>query len=1040
MDRLVRFMVERHLLVNVITAAVIVLGIIAARSTNIDGMPKVQIPSFFISAALPGASARDIETKLTIPIEDELRDIDAIDSFTTVVTDNRSLTSVELDDDTSDADVFAKEREIRNAIESITDFPPEMRDTPTVTILDPSKLPILEVAISGDSESIAREAKRIERALLGTDGVAEVNIVGLPDPELRVLVDPAAARAHGITLLELVRAIERSNVSDTGGVLESAGVRRQIVMWSRFQDPSEVGDVVLRYGDDGSVRVRDVARLELGREDVGLIAGTNGKPGLSIVAIKLPGADMIDTRHAIGEVLDGLTISPDVELAIVNDTSYEMRNRMNILLKNGALGLVLVAMIVFLFLAPSAAMWVCLGVPLVILGVVIVMPRVGMTINFVSSTAFVIVLGMLVDDAVVVAEKIMVRRQEGLSPAKAAVSGTSAVARPVIASAVTTLLAFGPMFAIGGMTSKFIWQIPAVVCIALVISLLESFLILPPHMSMLQADAKPQPKRAFMLRLEGLYRRALESTLPKRGRVIAGFLIGFLAVLLLIVPRINFEFFPQESSPGLTLKVTMPPGTPIERTEASIDAIQRQIAPLMSTDLLALTSRIGHQDTLGLGREYGSAENEGMITAHLEPGQKIRVAADWIAYLRTRLRFPADAEVTFLAALDGPPGLEPILAFVKANDDVVRRQTSIALKQFIEGIEGVVDVDIDEREGMRQIDLNPDPERLARRGLDAKELGLTITAAFYGLIASEIRGLDETTEIRVMLEPSERGSLDALLSAPIRNSRGELVLIRDVVDPIELPAPSKIQHRNGMRTATVTGGLAAHGGQTATTIAERIEAEFLPRYANRTDVEIELGGEVIQSRRATSELGLVAVVVVIGIGAVIAVMLGSFLEAFFVIAVVPFSAIAVALTFWAHGMNFSILPLIGTIGLSGVVVNSAIVMVDSVHQAQRRMHGSSEVERTGVMIDALVSRLRPVLVTSLSTFGGVMPTAYGLGGWDAVMSPMSLALGWGLALSSGVTLFLVPSLYVAANDINRAIERARGRHDTSLHLAEDEAA
>jgi multidrug efflux pump subunit AcrB len=1040
MDRLIRFFVERHLLVNVVTAAVIVLGIITARGTNIEGMPDVQMPKFVITAALPGASARDVETKLTIPIEDELRELDGLDSFTTVVTDNRSVTTVDLDDDTPDDELMAKERDIRNAIDSITDFPEDMPDEPTVTVFDPSKMPVLEVAISGDSAAVAAEAKRIERELRHADGVGEVSIVGLPDPELRVLVDPAAARVHGVTLLEIVRAIQRRNVSDTGGVLESAGARRQVVMWSRFKDSAEVGDVVLRYEEDGPVRVSDVARLELGRQDVGLIAGTNGKPGLSIIATKRSDADMLKTRHAIGEVLDAMTFAPGVEIAIVNDTSYEMSNRMNILLVNGAMGLLLVAMIVFLFLAPSAAMWVCVGVPLVILGVLIVMPRVGMTINYVSTVAFVIVLGMLVDDAVVVAEKVLLRRQEGLSPADAAVSGSVSVARPVIASAVTTLLAFAPMMAIGGMPSKFIWQIPAVVCIALALSLLESFLILPPHMSMVRGNSQPHPKRKFMLRLESLYRRALEFALPRRGRVIAGFFAGFLAVLVFIVPQIEFEFFPQESAPAFTLKVTMPPGTPIERTEASVDAIQRQLPGYMNSDLLAVTSRVGHQDAMSFAREYGSAENEGIVTAHLERGKKQRTAADWIEYLRPRLRFPVDADVIFEAHVDGPPGLEPIRIYVLANDDVVRRQTAIALKQFVESIDGVVDITIDERVGMRQIDLNPDPERLARRGLDARELGLTIKAAFYGLIASEIRDLEETTEIRVLFAPSERRSLDSLLSAPIRNSRGDLVLMRDVVDPVEIPAPAQIQHRNGRRMAAVMGGLAPNGGQTSITVAERIEAEFIPRYANRSDVEIELAGEVIQSRRATGELGIVAVVVVIGIGAVIAIMLGSFLEAFFVIAVVPFSALAVALTFWAHGMNFSLLPLIGTIGLSGVVVNSSIVMVDSVHQAQRSMRGTSEVERTGVMIDALVGRLRPVLVTSLSTFGGVMPTAYGFGGWDSVMSPMSLALGWGLALSSGVTLFLVPSLYTAANDINRAIDRARGRREVALHIAEDEAA
>ena len=1040
MDRLIRFFVERHLLVNVVTAAVIVLGIFTARNTNIEGMPDVQLPSFFVTAVLPGASARDVETKLTIPIEEKLRDIDGLDHYTTIVTDNRSLTTVELDDDTPKDRLLAKEREIRNAIDSITDFPEDMRDEPTIEVIDPSKAPVLEVAVSGDSTAIVTAARRIERELEGAYGVGEVSIVGLPDPELRVLVDPAAAQAHGVTLLEVVRAIDRRNVSDTGGVLESSDARRQVVMWGRFEDPFEVGDVVLRYGDEGPLRVRDVARLELTREDVGLIAGTNGKPGLSVIPTKLADADMLKTRTAIGEVLDSIELPPGVEIAVVNDTSYEMSNRMNILLVNGAMGMLLVAMIVFLFLAPSAAMWVCVGVPLVILGVLVVMPRVGMTINYVSTVAFVIVLGMLVDDAVVVAEKVLLRRQAGMKPNDAAVSGASAVARPVIASAATTLLAFAPMMAIGGMPSKFVWQIPAVVCIALVLSLLESFLILPPHMSMVRGNTTPQPKRAFMVRLEGLYRRALEVAIPRRGRVIAGFFMGFFAVLVLIVPQIEFEFFPQESAPALTLKVTMPPGTPIERTEATVDAIQRQIPGFMGRDLLAVTSRVGHQDTTSFSREYGSSENEAIITAHLEPGKKIRTAAGWIQYLRPRLGIPVDAEVSFEAHVDGPPGLEPIRMFVLANDDIVRRQTALALQQFIQQIDGVSDITVDERHGMRQIDLNPDPERLALRGLDAKDLGMTIKAAFYGIVASEIRDLDETTEIRVLFEPAARGTLDSLLAAPIRNARGELVLIRDVVDPVEIPALAKIQHRNGTRSASVLGGLDPQGGQTSTTVAERVEKEFLPYYADREDVEIEISGEVIQSRRATGELGIVAIVVVLGIGAVIAIMLGSFLEAFFVIAVVPFSAMAVVLTFWAHGMNFSLLPLIGTIGLSGVVVNSAIVMVDSVHQAQARLKGTSEVERTGVMIDALVERLRPVLVTSLSTFGGVMPTAYGFGGWDSVMSPMSLALGWGLAISSGVTLFLVPSLYVAANDINRAIDRARGRRETTLRLAEDEAA
>jgi multidrug efflux pump subunit AcrB len=1041
MERLVRFFVERHVVVNVITLAIVGMGVFSALRTNVEGMPIVSLPRFSVTAVLPGASARDVETKVTIPIEDELRDIDGLDNYTTVVTDNRSVTLIELDDDTPDKALLAKEREIRNAIESITDFPEDMKDEPTIDLMDPSKMPVVEIAVSGEKQKLPGAARQIERALLRSEGVAEVTIVGMPDPELRVLVDPAALRAHRVTLLEIVRAIERRNVSDTGGVLESADSRRQVVMWGRFRDPYEAGDVILRFDEDGPLRVRDVARLELDREDVGLLAGTNGEPGLSLIITKQPTADMIRTREAIRRAVETVELPSGVTTAVVNDRSFEMANRISILATNGAMGLALVATIVFLFLAPSAAMWVCVGVPVVILAVVAVMPQVGMTINFVSTVAFVIVLGMLVDDAVVVAEKILLRRQEGLEPDEAAVSGTVAVARPVMASAATTLLAFAPMLAIGGMPSKMTWQIPAVVCIALALSLLESFFILPAHMSMVRGETKARPKRAFMLRLEGAYRAALQRSLPHRGKVIAAFGLAFVLIAVSILPRIEFVFFPQESSPAFSIKLTMPPGTPIEQTQAVVDTLGAQLPAAMGEDLVAVTTRVGHQDPKAMDREYGSAENEGLVTAHLRPDKKAHTSAEWIEYFRPRLRIPFEAQVVYSAEVDGPPGLEPVQYYVLANDDVTRRQTALALAQFIEEIEGVVDVSVDERLGMRQIDLNPDPERLARSGLDARELGLTLKAAYYGLVASEIRDLDETTEIRVLFEPAARRSIDSLLEAPVRNARGGLILLRDVVDPVELPALAAIRHRNGWRVATVTGGLSADGGTTSLNVAEYVERDFIPRFAGRSDVEIEVGGEVIQSRRATGDLGMVAIFVVLGIGAVIAIMLGSFLEAFFVIAVVPFAAIFVALTFFLHGMNFSMLPLIGTIGLAGVVVNASIIMVDSVHQAQHANRGRSEVERTSAMIEALVTRLRPILVTSLSTFGGVMPTAYGFGGYDPVMSPMSLALGWGLALSSVVTLFLVPSLYVAANDINRRIDVWRGRAEAiELGVAPEEEA
>jgi len=1028
MERIVRYFVDRHLLVNVITIAVVAVGITTMFRTQVEGFPTIDLPAFIITAELPGAAARDVESKVTIPLEEAIAEVDGIDHYTTVITQNRSVTTVDLDVDTPREKILESEREMREAVDGITDFPPEMRNDPRFFRLDPSKQPVLELALAGPPDLLPAIAKELERRIRLLPEIGDVNIVGLPDPEARVYVDPDLALAHGVTLLDVARVLERRNVSATGGALETADARRQVVMWGRFEDPAEIGDTILRFDPaDGAVRVRDVARIELGREDTGLVAGTNGRAGLSIIPQKKSDGDLVRAQRSIVKLLEATPLPPGVEASIVNDSSYQIRNRLEILASNGIMGIVLVAAIVFLFLAPSAATWVCVGVPIVLLGVVVAMPQFGIGINFVSTVAFVVVLGMLVDDAVVISEKILLKRQEGLSPRDAAIAGTVEVATPVIASALTTLLAFAPLLAIGGFPKRIMWQLPAVVCISLVLSQLEAFTLLPAHMSMVRSDAQPRPKRRFMLRLEDAYRTLLVRMLPRRGRVIAGFAIVWLVIMVGIAPTMQFQFFPQDDARAFFIKVKTPIGTPIERTEAVLDAIQAQIPPIMGTDLSGMTARVGHQDILGIDREYGSAENEGLISVYIDLERRRSTAGDWIERVKQELRVPGDAEVVYEAAVDGPPGLEPVRVFVLSNDDMLRREVALEVKHFVEG-KGAIDVDIDERPGMRQLDLELDHEKLALRGLDAATVGATLQAAYYGLLATEIRDVEDTTDVRVLFEPSARQSVDALLDAQVRNASGQLVALRDVVRPVEIPALAAIRHRDGVRAASVVGSLGPHSPYTSSTLAELMEAELLPRYAARSDIAIEIAGEVVQARRATGDLASVFVLSVIGITCVIAVMLGSFLEAAFVVAIVPFSVAAVVLTFFTHGMHFSMLALIGTVGLAGVVVNSSIVMIDAVHHAQLRVTGANELARTDAMLDALVARLRPILVTSLSTLGGVFPTAYGLGGYDAVMSPMSLALGWGLALSTIVTLFLIPSLYVTANDWARRLDAwRRGR-------------
>ena len=1019
MERVIRFMVERHLLVHTITAAIIVMGYQTLVDTPRETFPDVEMSQLFVNAVLPGASAQDVETKLTIPIEEAVDKIDGVKRHHTVITDQVSMTVVEFLDDIDTEGLDVAERDLRTEIDAIRDFPTEMENDPTVSRFQARKFPVVEIALSGPSDRVVDAARLLERKLERLDEVSSVTTAGLQDAEMRVLVDPARARELGVTLLDVVSAIEARNVSNTGGSLETTGDRRQVVLWSRYGDPTEVGETILRFSrTGGAVRIKDVARLELGREDTGLIAHTNGRPGVSLVVRKQSDADVIEAVDAVRRVMEATPRPAGVTATLINDESYWTRNRIDLIINNGMVGIFLVMGCLLLFLTPQVAVWVMVGIPVVFLSVLMLFPLFGLTVNVVTLTGLVVVLGMVVDDAVVVAERIVSKRQEGLDPAEAATRGAVEIARPVIASAITTMLAFAPLLALGGMAGKMTASMPYVVVLALVVSVLESFLILPSHMSMGEQKALPQ-KREFIGRLEEWYRRTLERVLHHRIRVVGGFLVAFFLVMFVCLPQLRVIIFPQDDAEAVFVKVTMPLGTPIEQTEAVIASIERQIPQIIQGDLAAVTARVGHQDAGGKGfdRDQGSAENEGVVSALMRRGDLERSPLQWMGILEEELVVPPGVELLFEPAQAGPPVGSAVTIHVAGNDHARRRSIAEEISGYLGRLEGVHNIEIDERPGTPQIDLNLDYEKLALLGLSARDVARTLKGAFHGIPASEIRDLDETTEFRVLLDPGSRDSVDGLLELPVRSRDGSLVRLRDVVQPVETASVSRIYHRNGMRVATVTANFTADAPHTALSMADHLDRDLLPRYAALTDVEVYQGGEAEETRKTTGDFGGVALMALAGITAIIALMLGSFLEAFFVIAIIPFSFAAVVLTFFLHGRPFSLFAMMGAVGLAGVVVNSSIVMVDSIHRRLSGVRPQDRRKHQADMIDAVVARLRPILVTSITTLGGVLPMAYGIGGYDVVVAPMSLAIGWGLALSTGVTLFLVPVLYSIASDL-----------------------
>lgn len=1020
MHRFVRFFAERHLLVNIIALTLMVLGVYFIRDVPREFIPSVASPTIYIRALLPGASANDMEVKVTIPIEEAIEEVDGIDHFHSVISDGASVTTVELYIDFSRAEIGELENDLRDAVDGITDFPPEMEDEPTFDNFDPAKAPVVEVALSGPMEALVPVAKQLERAIERLDTVSKATLVGLQDPEVRILVDPLKATEHQVALTDIIRAIQRRNVSSTGGILESASDRRQVVLWSRFNDPMEVAETVIRSSRaTGTLTVGDIARVQATREDTGLLAHTNAQPGISIVVFKRANADQIDMVDAVKDVLSHFELPQGVAYTLVNDRSFYPRNRLQLMLNNGLMGALLVAVVLFVFIRGETTLWVLAGIPIVFLGALTMFSQTGMTLNVMAMTGFVIVLGMVVDDAVVVAERITTLRAEGQSELDAAVNGAVEMSRPVFAAALTTVLAFLPMIAVGGLAGKIIWQIPAVVVIVLILSLVESFTILPAHMTMLRS-AEQARKRAFMLNLEDRYRNVLRWTLSHRSVVVAIAATIFLVIMVVIRPLVPFVLFPQDDARLLYLKVTAPIGTPLERTEAIVTNLEQQIMRIAAEDITAVTARIGHQDIAGASKAHGDAEHQALITAVFKDVDRHHTNAEWIQILPQELMVPDGVSLYFQSEYFGPPTDQPVTLHLLADDDGTRRAVALQIADYLRGIPGLTEVEIDERPGTPQIDLNPSYDKLALLGLDARDVAITLQAAFHGIEASEHRATEDTTELRVMIDPSARRDLEALLEIPVRTATGELVRLRDVVNPIEIPAVDHIYHREGMRAATVRASFVPGAGHTALSFAQRLQRELLPRFADVPGLEILIAGEAEKTLETTRELAQTALLVVVGICFVIWIMLGSLIEALFVMVVVPFAIAGVFLVFFLHNAQLTIFAMMGAIGLAGVVVNGSIVMVDAIHR--RLEEGWATTSTQEIIVEAVTSRLRPIIVTTLTTLGGVLPMAYGLGGYDVFVAPMSMAIGWGLVFSTLVTLFLVPVLYSIAKDLRRRFE------------------
>lgn len=1019
------FMNNRHL-VSITILVVFVGGFLLLSSNPREGFPNIDTNKVSIVSLYPGASPEDVEINVTLPIEEKLREVQGIEEITSISIENYSQIMIQIDQNLSGSRKQDVVDDIKRAVDRISDFPAEMTDRPEIREIKISDLPVVEVALSAADPVRLRDiAWNLERKIERLPGVSAVEKVGYFKKEVHVEIDPWRLSAQYLSLPEVIQAIRNRDVRASAGTLESRQGLQNVVILNKFRNPLEVGRVILRSNfEEKQVFLAQVAGIRETVKNERLQIRNNGNPGLSLVIKKKHDADIIDTIAGVRRLMERETPA-GVTWTLINDQSSMTRSRINLLLGNGLSGLLIVIALLLLFLNRQVAFWTAFGIPFSFFATFLFLPLFGITINAVSLGGLIVVLGMVVDDAIVVGERVSRYREEGLPAGEAARRGVREMAGPVTAAALTTICSYSTIFFLGGLQGKFAVAIPIVVILTLLLSLAECLFILPAHLA--HSRIRPRQKARWLLRLEEGYRRLLVRALRFRYPLVIFFLLFLVFTARFTMSRLRFELFPQSAVDTFYIKVEGPRDQDLRQTLRQVMAVEKVAQRLPRTELDSLSARVGHMD-LSPEKNTGDSENRGIIAVFLQPDTIRKRSADQIIdALRPQLPRMPGVKVTFEKKKFGPVAGRPVQAVITGGswqDRVAAEQRVLA---FLQGLEkhGLLDRESDRKRGKDELVVVLDHTRMAAYGVNVSDVAHCLRIAFDGHIASSIRTEREEIDYRVILSPAGRQRFDVIGEIGIPNNQGRLIPLKHCISYRKQSADQEIRHHDGERSITVTADVDA-GRLTALAVASLLRDELKARPLPG-GVTVRMVGEVVESNRTMHNTLTAIFFAVFLIFAILAVMLKSWGQPLIIMSVIPFGAIGILWAVFLHGLNLSLFVLLGLVSLSGIVVNDSIVMVDTLNSVLRNGTSRTKKELSEEVAAQAMTRLRPILLTTLTTVAGLFPMAYGLGGYDFVLSPMALAVGWGLLFATLITLFLIPSLYLFLKDLEGLRKRVFSR-------------
>ncbi len=1040
------FSVRNSVLVNILMISILVIGVLSFIRLPRELISNVALNWALVIATYPGASPKEIEHLVTIPIEEEIQDLDGIDFISSKSGEGFCVIDVKFED-MDEEDYRYALQELKSRVNGIDDLPEDVEDIEVNEFDTSDVVPVINITVSGSlPESELREiADNLTDRIKDIPEVSQVEKMGMRDREVWVEVDPDRLYNFDLTFPQVIQALAGKNLNVPGGKLQSGRSEFLLRTVGEIDGAADLQRVILRQTPGGRrVLLGDVARVrEAYKDDMGTISRMDGRPSITLSISKTSEGNSLKIIEAIkrvvmetGERLHGeVNLGHAVSLSLTEppgsssgdrdhflkftstfDSSVHIKDSLGALENNAVFGLGLVLVLLYFFLGLRYAFMAALGMTISFLGAFIFMSYTGETFNGNSLFGLVLVMGIVVDDAIIILENCYRYLQAGLSPKEAAVRGTDEVIPPVLSATLTTVCAFLPLMLLPGIIGKFMRTIPMVVSMALVASLLEAFVILPTHVAEWSGRKRPEKRNPLIGFLNHYYPRILRSILRFRYLFVV---VGLLTCLAsgFLIPSLGVDLFSGEELPRFFVYVEMPTGTSLEVTDDTIRRIEQEALGLPREDVDAVVATSGIIQTQ---EDWNIQSYVGQIIVDLKlKSHRKRSTDELIETLRKRIaHISGPKNVRFVKMITDPPTGKPVEIKVKGNDFSTLREIANQVKTELRKVPGVYDIGDNFSAGKQEIRIRLDEDKAALFGLNVARVAQTIQAAYQGGEASIWRDMDEEVKILVKLAADWRRHPEDLLRLKIGTPSGAHVPLAKFARVEIEPGFAEIRRFKGERAITIHAEVDKKTASAVEVNAdlEQVTRDLMGRYPG---YRIDFEGEFKEFRETFDNIVQLFVIGIFLIYLILSGQFRSFVQPLIILFTVPFAFLGAMVGLLVLGSKFTVVTMYGIVALAGIAINDAIVLITFINNARAR--GASRYES---VMEAGMLRLRPIILTSVTTIGGLLPMAMGLGGESENWAPLANTIIWGLFFATILTLLIIPAVYmILVDDLGTPLRR-----------------